>query len=114
MATTPSIQIVSGGNAKVITWTGLANGQSGDAIEENLWADRSVQVTGTFGSGGTIKIEGSNDGTNWATLTDPQGNDLTFTAPKIETIIEICRYIRPTVTAGDGTTALTVSLFGRL
>lgn len=107
-------QLVSGGNAKVITWTGLGNGQSGDAIEENLWADRSVQVTGTFGAGGTLKIEGSNDGSNWAVLTDPQGNDLTFTATKIETVIEITRYIRPNVTGGDGTTSLTVSLFGRL
>ena len=67
-----------------------------------------------LGSGGTLKIEGSNDGANWSVLTDPQGNDLSFTASKIETVSEITRYIRPNVTAGDGTTALTVSLFGRL
>ena len=113
MATTPSILIVSGGNAKVATWTGLANGQSGDHIEENIWADRSVQVIGTFGANGAVTIEGSNDGVNWSTLSDPQGNALVFTTSKIETVVEICRYIRPSITDGDGTTDLTVHLFMR-
>ncbi len=113
MATTPTVQIVSGGSAKVISWVGLANGQSGDSVEDSLWADRSVQVVGTFGTGGSVTIEGSNDGTNWSALTDPQGNNLTFVTSKIETVIEIVRFIRPNVTAGDGTTAITVLLFQR-
>lgn len=107
-----TIQIVSGGFAKVKTWGGLTNGQTGEAIEENLWADRSIQVTGVFGAGGSLTVQGSNDGTNWSTLTDPQGNDLIFTTSKIETVIEICRYIRPVVT-GDGSTNLTATLFMR-
>jgi len=113
MATSPTIQIVSGGSAKVISWVGLANGQSGDSVEDSLWADRSVQVTGTFGAGGSVTIEGSNDGTNWASLTDPQGNNLSFSTSKIETVIEMVRFIRPNITNGDGTTSLNIVLFQR-
>ena len=96
--------------AWVCTWTPLANGDDGTPFENPGSSDRSVQITGTFGVGGTISLQGSNDGTNWAILTDPQGNALTFTAAKIEAVSELTRYIRPLVSAGDGTTSLTVSL----
>jgi hypothetical protein len=56
----------------------LGNADTGIAIDMTDYADRSVQVEGTFGSA-TITIEGSNDGTNWETLRDPQGVALTFT-----------------------------------
>ena len=77
------------------------------------WADRSIQVTGTFGAGGNLKWEGSNDGTNYYVLTDPQGNALDITTAKIEAITEICAFARPRVSAGDGTTSLTVTLIAR-
>jgi hypothetical protein len=64
------------------------------------------------GVGGTISIQGSLDGTNWVILTDPQGNAITKTAAAIESISEATPYIRPIVTAGDGTTSLSVLLFG--
>jgi hypothetical protein len=76
--------------------------------------DRSVQVTGTFGSGGTLLIEGSNDGgVTWGTLNDPQGSALSFTSSKIEAIQELTAMIRPRVSAGDGTTALAVYVLVR-
>jgi hypothetical protein len=65
------------------------------------WADRSVQIVGTF-NGGTVVVEGSNDGVTWATLNDPQGNALSFTTSKIEQILEVVLYTRPRVTAGTG------------
>ena len=76
-------------------------------------ADRSVQVSGTFGTGGNLRIEGSNDGITYAVLTDPQGNALDFTTAKIETVMEIVRFIRPRITAGDGTTSLTCTMLMR-
>lgn len=96
-------------------WTPMTNSGSdvGEAISMASSADRSVQVTGTFGAAGNLRVEGTIDGTNWATLTDPQGNALDFTAAKIEAISELVRQIRPRVTAGDGTTSLTVSLITR-
>jgi hypothetical protein len=57
-----------------------------------------------------MMIEGSNDGTNYHTLNDPQGNALDIAALKIEQILEVTRYIRPRVTAGDGTTSLSVTM----
>lgn len=100
------------GNRQVL-WEGLLNGDSGDAQQVGQMSDKSVQVVGTFGTGGSINIEGSNDGTNWEILVDPQGNALTFTSAALEQILENPRYIRPNVTAGDGTTDLDVYLYAR-
>lgn len=98
--------------AVVITWSGLANGDTGAPLEMPGWADRSVQVTGNFGTGGNLRIQGSNDGTNWNTLTDPQGNDINITASKIEQVMEVVRYMRPIITAGSGV-SLNVSILVR-
>lgn len=95
-----------GDRAHVISWTGLLNGDDGSVIEMPGSSDRSVQFNGTFSVGGTIQIEGSNDGTNYVVLTDPQGNSISKTAAAIEQVIELTRYIRPRVTAGDGSTDL--------
>lgn len=93
------------------SWT-VANGESGAALFLPAFSDRTVQISGTFGAGGSITMQGSLDGTNWFTLTDPQGNNITKTAASLEAISEATPYIRPTVTAGDGTTAITVIVFG--
>ena len=92
--------------AHVITWEALANGDTGSPIEMPGSDIRSVQFDGTFGTGGTIVFEGSNDGTTYFTLTDPQGNAVSKTAAALEAIEERPRFIRPKVTAGDGTTSL--------
>jgi len=98
------------GNARLITWSGILNGDDGAPALWIDYADRCFQVTGTFGAAGSVTMQGSNDGTNWASLTDPQGNALTFTAQKIEQAIELPVYVRPLCTAGDGTTDLVVTL----
>lgn len=98
------------GIAKLVTWTGLLNTDDGAAADWVDYSDRCFQVTGTFGTGGSCTIQGSNDGTNWAPLADPQGNALTFTTQRIEQALELPRFVRPIVTAGDGTTNLTVTL----
>jgi len=60
------------------------------------------QAYGTFGSG-TAKLQGSNDGTNWADL-DIAGSStaLAFTAAGGAEFSASCRYIRPLVTGGTG------------
>jgi len=94
-------------------WTTLLNGDTGSPLSLVGSADRSVQINGTFGAGGTIIIEGSNDGVNYVILTDPQGNTLSKTAAAIEAVLELTKWIRPRVSAGDGTTSLTVTLIAR-
>ena len=96
--------------AHVITWEGLLNGDTGSPIEMPGSHIRSVQIVGTFGVGGSITIQGSNDGVNYVALTDPQGNALTKTSAGLESVQELTKYIRPSVTAGDGTTDLDVFL----
>lgn len=113
MPTTATVrEVVSRGSAKSVAWA-LANGESGDPVEFGDFPDRSVQIGGTFGAGGTVVIKGSNDGVNYIVLTDPQGNPLSFTAEGIEAISEVTEFLRPAVTAGDGTTAITITAFMR-
>lgn len=97
----------------VILWTGLLNGDNGSPLEMPGSADRSVQVSGTFGSGGNLRIEGSNDGSNFVVLSDPQGNALDITSASIKMVMEVTRYIRPRVTSGNGSTDLTVTMIVR-
>lgn len=96
--------------ACIITWTGLLNTDTGSAIELVDYPDKTVTITGTFGTGGTLVMQGSNDGTNWFSLTDPQANAISKTAAAMEAILEAPRYMRPNVTAGDGSTSLTVQV----
>lgn len=94
------------------TWDTLTTTNADGAPQSaHRFADKSIQVTGTFGAGGTLLIQGSNDGgATWATLADPNGNALSITAAKIETILENVQLIRPFVSAGDGTTDLDVTM----
>ncbi len=101
---TPSEEVI------LTTWTPLANGDTGAPVSR---PDRDcyVQVAGTPGAGGTVVIQGSNDGgTTWSVLSDWQGNALSFTAAGIKTARDRALLIRPSVTAGDGTTAFQVRL----
>jgi hypothetical protein len=112
MATISHTRIATGNSkAFVVRWPALANGDSGEAISFSQYSDRSVQVSGIFGAGGSLRFEGSNDnGINWSVLTDPQGNDLNVTLAKIEMVTEVTWMVRPRVTAGDGTTSIDVNL----
>jgi hypothetical protein len=117
MATiTPTIKELpfpGAGRALLVTWGPMANGDVGAQTDAWDYADRSYQIEGTFGASGAVAMEGSNDGANWHTLTDPQGNSLTFGSAGLKEVTEVTQFIRPHVTNGDGTTALTVTAFLR-
>lgn len=95
------------------TWSGILNLDTGNWVEMTEYGDRTFQLTGTFGTGGSVTMQGSNDGTNAFSLTDPQGNAVTKTAAAGETLMETPRYIRPNCTAGDGATSLVVTVWAR-
>lgn len=99
--------------AMLLEWNGMQNGDEGEAALFSMCADRSVQVCGAFGVGGNVAIQGSNDGENWFTLTGLTGHDLEFTTGGISMIAEITQYIRPVVTAGDGTTEINVIILAK-
>lgn len=97
--------------APPLTFTGL---DSGSPEQLPAWADCSFQVLGTFGAGGACVLEGSNDGITYGTLNDPFGVSLSFTTASPRQATERCQFVRPRITAGDGTTALSMlALFRR-
>jgi hypothetical protein len=98
--------------AYVAHWDNITTADTCEPLQAAQYTDKSVQVFGTFGVGGAVAFQGSNDGANWAVLTDPQGNPLSFTSAKIEMVSEATMLVRPVVT-GDGSTSLTVLLLAK-
>jgi hypothetical protein len=100
-----------GGGVVAVTWASLKDDSvPGDGFQAANWVASSFQVVGTFGVGGSISLEGSNDGTNWAVVPDINGNPATLTAsggPGIVFLAESPIWLRANVTAGDETTDLT-------
>jgi hypothetical protein len=97
-------------DAVVVTWAGLAsNGDIGQAIQRPDLADRSFQVAGAFGGANTVVCEGSNDGVNWFTLTNPTGGSISFAAAGVMQLTEAIAFVRPHVTGGAGGT-MTVTM----
>lgn len=94
-------------------WLAVANGDQGAPIELFNLVDLTVTIEGTFSTGGSCTLQGSNDGSTWHSLTDPQGNAITKTAAGIEVVTEAPRYVRPTITAGDGSTAIDIRIVAR-
>jgi hypothetical protein len=101
--------------AQHVVWVGLKAGEAGAPFSLHGGPDRSVQVTGNFSGGATLYWEGSNNvfeqSPDWFTLTDPQGNPLSFATARLEQVTEYTRWVRPRVAAGDANTSLTVNLF---
>ena len=112
MATVPLsvVRAKSWGDAWVASWS-LGIADDGSPCEMIMASDKSVQVEGTFGAA-TVLIQGSNDGTNWRTLSDPSNAALSFTTAGLEAIQEHTRYIRPISSGGTGTN-VTVTIFMR-
>lgn len=94
----------------IIGWSGLLNGDTGAPVEMVDYADKTATFTGTFGAGGSITLQGSNDGTNWFAMMDAQVTAIAKTSAAMELMVENPRYVRPSVTAGDGTTNLAVQI----
>lgn len=88
-------------------WEGLGQGDSGEGAATGQFADRTVQITGEL-DGATVALQGSMDGDNWFPITtngeDPiEGTGLFWAW-------ENPKYMRPTVTGGGGSTAVTVTI----
>jgi hypothetical protein len=119
MATISPIYTRTGLNKlRNVSWT-LANGDVGAAVRMPQYADKSVDIYGTFGAGGSVTMRGSNKPTadatvsgDWFPLTDPQANAITKTSKAGEQILENPLWISPQCTAGDGTTAIIVAVQG--
>lgn len=95
------------GENAIRQWS-LADNDTGVAINMAEYSDRSVQVTGLTAD--SLAIHGSNDGTNYVLLTDPQGDALTFAANGLRQIAEATAYIKP-VRTGTADVTIVVTLY---
>ena len=115
MATIPYTSVTPISGIEIVTWANLANGDDGADYVSQRSADRSIQVEGTFGAAGSVRIEGSNYAT--AALYQPFGDinlasiDVLTASRRLVQLLEAAYRIRPRVTAGDGTTSLTITLY---
>jgi hypothetical protein len=103
--------IIGNNGVATLTWATLTNGNVGQYMEVGRIPDKTVHVSGTFGSA-TLTWQGSNDGTNFYTLTDADGADLAFTAAGLALCREAPKYIRPSAAGGGGTTSLNCYVSG--
>lgn len=83
-------------------WTPITENDTCEAYESAGFVDREVQVAGTFG-GATITLTGSNDGTNYVTLKDFQGSDLSFTSAGMALVADAPLYINVGISGGSST-----------
>lgn len=114
MSTIATLAANNDGTA-VASWASLASGETGQAVAIGGYAGpKTIQIGGTFGVGGSVAIQGSNDGTNWDTMSifDLQaGAYVLLTAistAQFAMLIENPRFVRAVVTGGDGSTAIRV------
>lgn len=94
----------------------------GAPVKASKWRDGSVHVDGAEGTGGHVKMQGSNKAApvlttddDWFFIKDTEGNVIDITAvtvPEADNIGTRSLWIRPRVTAGNGSTSYNVHLFG--
>lgn len=107
LAVGPYIATEVQGESATVTWPGIVNGQVGVQQPRLGYRAVSVAVAGVFGSGGSIKLEGSNDGTNWFALSPAALTGAGFFAAL--GAAERPKFVRPNCSAGDTTTSLTIT-----
>lgn len=104
--------------AQVVSWTPLTttNNDGGLFSRSAFYADKSVQVFGTF-NGATVTLKGSNvptpgvvSGTDWFTLHKTDLSLLSFTVADGFTVLDNVMHIAPLLSGGDGGTSMTIHL----
>lgn len=101
-------------SAKKWVWADIATGDTINyvQIEREEGGLGSVQFEGTFG-GATVVLQVSNDATNWHTVSDVFGNDVSVTAAAIKEISTGALYVRPSISGGTSD-AVDVTLVMRI
>lgn len=94
------------GDVVTVTWTGITTTTDtplayGPMLSGKGARYAAVTFGGTFNGGTTAVLQGSNDGTTWATLTDIAGNAISATAAKVQEFSSSVLYLRPAVSGGS-------------
>jgi hypothetical protein len=119
MATVPFTQATLLSGVIVFQWGPLTTANAdGAGVMAAAFGDKSVQFIGTPGAGGTARIQGHNAfvdaAANYGNLRSPDSVVIGVTASLgLFQILENTTWIRPFISAGDGTTSLTCYLLCR-
>jgi len=99
---------------RVVKWTLTTADHTGDDYLVPGWADRSVQVYGTFG-GATVVLEGRNDFEvtpgSPETLLDPWEKPLSFTVKALRQVLDHTVIVRPRLSVVGAGASISVYLF---
>ena len=116
-AIAPAINDVSDkgdGSAMLVVWTPVTSAGSDtcNAVAFPEHTIKSVQAAGTFG-GGTVAVNGSNDGANYLPLSTPANAAIGLTAAGVKALLENTRYIQPAISGGTAQSMTITMLFVR-
>lgn len=95
-------------------WVNLTESDTADAVEVPFHSDKTFEVTGNFGTGGTLRAQGTIDEDQGAfhNLTDAQGNAIGLTSAGVKEVLQNVAFFRPAVSAGTGV-SVTARLMAR-
>lgn len=100
-----------GTNYDLVTWAACVNADVGESIDVSGAKSLTAMLAsgGTLGAGGNCRWEGSFDNATWFTMNSDIGapaaaNQVALSAPTM--LKERPRWVRPNISAGDGTTSL--------
>lgn len=98
-----SLKNIRGENVPVVFWEALATGDTvGEfGVTGTAAVAGSVQITGTFG-GATVKLQASNDGTNFVDMKDVYGVTISTTTAALFEFSTSAVYVRPAISGGTG------------
>lgn len=98
----------------LFTWDGVGQGDTANpALIDRPTHDMMLQVTGTFSGSAVVGLEGSVDGVAYAPLLDMDGQAISLGAAGIVSVRPGAYYVRPTLTAGDGSADVLIKLLVR-
>lgn len=101
------------GRTVIHDWSLTTADATGDSISVPGSSDRTIQFVADTAGSATAILEGSLDNVTFFTLTDGQGNAISFTASGGEMVAENVLFMRPRLsTAGSGA-LWSVLLFSR-
>lgn len=93
---------VQGVDVHKVSWTGVVTGDTlvGFGIPDRSAVAGAVQISGTFG-GATVKLQASNDGTNYFDMKDITATALSAAAASLFEFTSSALYLRPSITSGS-------------
>jgi|GEM_PF-970274 len=104
------------GSSVLYTWPLTSANTDGAVVEWTEWVDRTWVVDSAAWGGATLVIQGSNDLTNWFTMTNAAGAAaLSFTVGTVLgfTSVEGPRYARPNLSVAGTNAVVGVTLLAR-